>query len=60
MHQNKQITHKKQNLSKTEQSGTLEYFWNSKNPTKIGSPGQFMSIDLHQKESTQKHVSVNY
>ena len=45
MHQNKQTTHEKQNLSKTEQSEksvTNANLWNSKNPTKIGRTGKFV------------------
>ena len=43
MHQNKQTTHERQNLSKTEQSvGICNFRWNSKNPTKLGSPKQFV------------------
>ena len=31
-----------QKQNSLQQSVTLEYFWNSKNPTKIGSPGTFV------------------
>ena len=63
MHQNKQTTHEKQNLSKTEQSVAI---CNSRillELLKIIQKYEVLvnlSIDLHQKESTQKHISVNY